>query len=52
MEVFRQQGVEAAVREAGLPQERTGLIVWAKTLAGEEIERRVPWGGSERKQPT
>jgi putative polyketide hydroxylase len=48
MEVFRQQGVETAVRRAGLPPERTGLIVWAKSLAGEEIERRVPWGRSEK----
>ena len=48
MEVFRQQGIEAAVRKAGLPPERTGFIVWAKTLAGEEIERRVPWGRSQR----
>jgi putative polyketide hydroxylase len=48
MEVFRQQGIEAAVRNAGLPPERTGFIVWAKSLAGEEIERRVPWGRSER----
>ncbi|MBY0320320.1 MAG: FAD-dependent monooxygenase [Reyranella sp.] len=48
MEVFRQQGIEAAVRKAGLPPERTGFIVWAKSLAGEEIERRVPWGRSER----
>jgi 2-polyprenyl-6-methoxyphenol hydroxylase-like FAD-dependent oxidoreductase len=45
MEVFRQQGVEDAVRKAGLPPERTGLIVWARTLAGEEIERRTPWRG-------
>src|SRR5258708_5034945 len=45
MEIFRQQGIEAGVREAGLPPERTGMIVWAKTLAGEEIERRVPWRG-------
>ena len=48
MEVFRQQGIEVAVRQAGLPPERTGFIVWAKSLAGEEIERRVPWGRSER----
>lgn len=48
MEIFHQQGVEADVRKAGLPPERTGLIVWAKTLAGEEIERRVPWSGSAR----
>src|SRR5690242_19441156 len=43
MEVFRQHGVEAQVRAAGLAPHHTGLIVWAKTLAGEEIERRVPW---------
>ena len=48
MEVFRQQGIEPAVRQAGLPPERTGFIVWARSLAGEEIERRVPWGRSER----
>jgi 2-polyprenyl-6-methoxyphenol hydroxylase-like FAD-dependent oxidoreductase len=42
MEMYRQCGVEQAIREAGLPTERTGLIVWTKTLAGEEIERRVP----------
>jgi len=42
MEVFRQCGVESAVRKAGLPPERAGLIVWVRTLAGEEIERRVP----------
>ena len=45
MEIFRQQGVEAEVRGAGLPTERTGLIVWAHSLAGEEIERRTPWRG-------
>src|SRR5262245_5736581 len=42
MEMYRQCGVEQAIREAGLPTERTGLIVWTRTLAGEEIERRVP----------
>src|SRR5262249_29844489 len=45
MEIFRQQGVEAEVRQAGLPPERTGFIIWARTLAGEEIERRVPARG-------
>ena len=45
MEIFRQQGVEAEVRAAGLPPERTGLIVWAHTLAGDEIERRTPARG-------
>src|SRR5436190_3194969 len=43
MEMYRQCGVETAIRKAGLPPERAGLIVWARTLAGEEIERRVPW---------
>jgi putative polyketide hydroxylase len=42
MEVFRQCGVEDAVRAAGLPSERTGFIIWAETLAGRELERRVP----------
>ncbi|MFO1162189.1 MAG: FAD-dependent monooxygenase [Reyranellaceae bacterium] len=48
MEIFHQQGVEDDVRKAGLPPSRTGFIVWAKTLAGEEIERRVPWRSSAR----
>src|SRR5262245_60706683 len=43
MEIYRQCGVEAAIRAAGLGPEHTGLIVWTRTLAGEEIERRVPW---------
>src|SRR4030081_3750648 len=43
MEMDRQCGGEAAIRKAGLPPERAGFIVWARTLAGEEIERRVPW---------
>src|SRR3712207_4659330 len=42
MEMYRQCGVEAAIRAAGLPAERTGLIVWTESLAGREIERRVP----------
>jgi len=42
MEVYRQCGLEDAIRAAGLPVERTGLIVWAESLAGKEIERRIP----------
>jgi putative polyketide hydroxylase len=42
MEVFRQCGIDAAIREAGLAEGRMGLIVWTETLAGKEIERRVP----------
>jgi 2-polyprenyl-6-methoxyphenol hydroxylase-like FAD-dependent oxidoreductase len=43
MEIYRQCGVEQAIRDAGLPRERVRFIVWARTLAGEELERRIPW---------
>src|SRR3712207_4153383 len=42
MERYRQCGVEQAIREAGLPTEGIGLIVWTESLAGQEIGRRVP----------
>ncbi len=43
MEMYRQCGIDAAIRAAGLSEERRGrLIVWIETLAGREIERRVP----------
>jgi 2-polyprenyl-6-methoxyphenol hydroxylase-like FAD-dependent oxidoreductase len=42
MEVFRQYGIDAAIRDAGLAEGGTGLIVWTETLAGKETERRVP----------
>jgi 2-polyprenyl-6-methoxyphenol hydroxylase-like FAD-dependent oxidoreductase len=42
MEMYRQLGLEAAIREAGLPPHRFGLIVWTESLTGREIERRVP----------
>ena len=48
MEIYRQCGVEAAIRSAGLPLSYTGMIIWARTLAGEEIERRVPWRASQQ----
>jgi len=41
MEIFRQCGVEDDVRAAGLPIERTRFLIWAESLAGREIERRV-----------
>jgi putative polyketide hydroxylase len=43
MEIYRQCGVEAAIRKAGLAPAHTGLIVWTRTLSGEEMERRIPW---------
>jgi len=42
MELFRQCGIDNAIRDAGLPEGRFGLIVWTESLAGQEIERRVP----------
>src|ERR1700712_6077369 len=42
MEIFRQCGIDAAVRDAGLAEGGTGLIVWTETLAGREIQRRGP----------
>jgi 2-polyprenyl-6-methoxyphenol hydroxylase-like FAD-dependent oxidoreductase len=42
MEIFRQCGVEERVRAAGLAPERSRFIVWSRSLAGEELERRVP----------
>src|SRR5262249_8810431 len=38
MEMYRQCGVEVAIRKAGLGPEHTGLVIWTRTLAGEEIE--------------
>lgn len=48
MEIFRQSGIDAAVRQAGLAEGGTGLIVWTETLAGREIERRVPGRATPR----
>jgi putative polyketide hydroxylase len=48
MEIFRQCGIDTAVRDAGLAEGRMGLIVWAETLAGREIERRVPGRASSK----
>jgi len=42
MEMYRQIGIENAIREAGLSPERTGFIVWTESLSGREIERRIP----------
>ena len=41
MEIFGQYGVEPAVQEAALPPDETRLLIWAESLAGREIERRV-----------
>ena len=31
MEMYRQMGLEQAIRDAGLPTERTGFIVWTRS---------------------
>jgi len=41
MEVFRQSGLEQAVRERGLPADRARYAVWARTLREEELQRRI-----------
>jgi putative polyketide hydroxylase len=33
MEMYRQVGIEQAIRAAGLPTARTGFIVWTESLA-------------------
>ena len=48
MEIFRQYGVEQDVLEAALPPEQTDSIVWVRSLAGEEIERRTMRGATEQ----
>ena len=48
MEMYRQCGIDTAIREAGLPEGRLGLIVWTETLAGTEIERRVPGRATQK----
>ena len=50
MEIYHQLGVAPAIRAAGLPPDRAQLIVWTRTLAGEEIERRVPWRATATSQ--
>jgi 2-polyprenyl-6-methoxyphenol hydroxylase-like FAD-dependent oxidoreductase len=42
MEMYRQLGVEQGIRDAGLPADRARFIVWTRSLAGEEIDRRIP----------
>lgn len=42
MEMYRRLGVEQGIRAAGLPPDRARFIIWTRTLAGEELERRVP----------
>jgi putative polyketide hydroxylase len=40
MEIFRQYGAEQAVLDAAMPLHTTTCVIWTRTLAGDEIERR------------
>src|ERR1700755_2679289 len=42
MEMFRQLGFEDEVRAAGLDIRFSNMIMWAESLAGEEIKRVTP----------
>jgi putative polyketide hydroxylase len=46
MEMYRQIGLETAIREAGMPSKFGSMIVWAESLAGAEINRIKPGRGS------
>lgn len=41
MEIFRQCGLEQAVRAISLPSEHARHAIWARTLVGEELQRRT-----------
>src|SRR5712691_3343194 len=41
MEIFRQCGLEQAVRDISLPPEQSRHAIWARTLVGEELQRRT-----------
>lgn len=42
MEMYRQMGVEDDIRAAGMPSRFGGMILWAESLAGKEINRLTP----------
>src|ERR1700753_2207611 len=46
MEMYRQMGVEADIRAAGMPPRFGKMILWAESLAGREIKRLEPGRGS------
>ncbi len=41
MEIFRQCGLEQTVREISLSPEQSRHAIWARTLVGEELQRRT-----------
>lgn len=50
MEVFRDLGIEEAVREVAVPNELMGNNVWATSFAGQEIARLLTWGSGPQRR--
>src|SRR6185503_15785241 len=48
MEMYRQMGVEADIRAAGMPPLFGKMILWAESLVGNEIKRLTPARGSAK----
>ena len=46
MEMYRQLGLDAEIRAAGMPERFTGTILWSESLSGREIKRLHPGRGS------
>ncbi len=46
MEMYRQMGIEDEIRAAGMPAKFSGMVLWAESLAGKEINRLAPSKGS------
>jgi putative polyketide hydroxylase len=42
MEMFRQLGIEAEIRAAGMDPKFGGMILWSESLSGAEIKRLTP----------
>src|SRR5215469_8255655 len=52
MEIYRQCGVEAAIRSAGLPLSYTGMIIWAGTLPGRRSSAGYLGAPASRQAPS
>ena len=46
MEMYRQIGLEDAIRAVAMPARFGGMILWAESLAGREIKRLAPGRGA------
>lgn len=46
MEMYRQIGLEESIRAVAMPARFNGMVMWAESLAGREINRLVPTRGA------